>query len=168
MIIKSMYTLGGNVPLKILVEAMCDIEKRPEWDKKVLSARVLNEYSKHLAVYHTVVYFPWIQNRDFVEKRLVFEHGDTVYFYYSSIDDSFCPISKEFTRGYTIFSVNKMRKVGDTIFVHTCTQKNIQIPLSSLVTPSSVGSRAATGMEEFRAQLIGRIEQVLKDKGNHK
>ncbi len=160
-VVKGMYTIEGNVPLSVVVDILCDSANRPKWDTGMLKSDIVRRDDPHLLVYNYAVYMPIISNRDFVEKRIVFQEGEFVYFYYSSVDDSISPPTSDYTRGCTIFAVSRMRKLGERIVVETCTQKDIKATLSSWISISRVGKSMAESVTKFRDQLIGRINEVM-------
>ena len=140
-----------------------DIENRSKWDRSVLEGTVLHRYSNYFITFRTVVHVPIIENRDFVEKMIVYKFQDDYYIYYSSIPDTYCPKRKGYTRGYTMYALNKITRLNDKILVRTCTQKDPQASMSGFMTLGMIGGKSADNITNFRIVLMKRIRSIMRN-----
>ena len=154
--IKGDIILDAKYKLSKVVETMCDTESRKEWDSTVNCCKLLKKYSPNVMTYYYIVNIPvfMMQNREFVEKRVVFRWKDAVYTYTTSIDDSFYPLSSSLTRGKTIFSGTKVVREGGKIVVRIVTQTDFKVSMPTFI----MGGKIADGLSQFRKELIARLD----------
>eukprot|EP00826_Nyctotherus_ovalis_P005332 TRINITY_DN11202_c0_g1_i15.p2 TRINITY_DN11202_c0_g1~~TRINITY_DN11202_c0_g1_i15.p2 ORF type:complete len:171 (+),score=19.70 TRINITY_DN11202_c0_g1_i15:648-1160(+) len=162
--IKSICTLDGSFPLQLVVEVLNDIERRPEWEKQFLEAEVLRRHSEAFFTYRILFLTPWIENRDFVEKVVIFQVDDAYYMYSSSIPDSYCPARPKCTRGYNVFSVTRIQRVGNKIVVANANQRDIRAGFTGFVTLGMIGGKTADSITDHRNGLIKRIRFLMDAK----
>ena len=97
-----------------------------------------------------------MQDRDFVEKRIIYSYGnnDTVYMYSTSIDDSYYPAANGRTRGNTLIAETMIKKEGRKIIVRNYSQVDFKIDLPTFV----IGGKIANGVKEFQQALINKLK----------
>ena len=156
LLVKAILTLDGKYNLLDVVEAQCDVETRTNWDPTLRVSKIVKKYNKNLLTYYYEIYIPvpFMNNREFVEKRLVFRWKDMVYIYNSSIDDSLYPHSGDLTRGTTVFSGSRIRRKGPNIVIETATQMDFKVSLPTFF----IGGKIADGTLEFLKQLVIKLD----------
>ena len=154
-ILKAKLKIEGGNKIGTLVEILCDCSTRQEWDSTIHESKLIKRYSKNLVTRLFVVKIPVLlmQNREFVEKMIVFRWKDAMYLYATSIDDSFSPIRSDMTRGKTLLWGTKITREGDSIIVQTVAQIDFKFYFSL----ASVSTKLATGLEKFRTELIAKL-----------
>lgn len=160
MVVKGIYTLDGRVPLEMVVDVLCDINNREKWNSSMKDCHIIKIYSDNLTIFNYVVHMPYVKNRDFVEKRIVFRCGESIYMYYSSVEDKIFPKREECVRGYTIFSVSKIRREQSGLVVYFSNQQDFQASFDGMV-PSTIGKKVVNVLEIFKKEINQRLESLL-------
>ena len=142
------------------MEVLRDVDNRTKWDNNLREAKVIREFSDCFIIFRNVAPMPIIQDRDFVEKMLIFQHNGAYYIYYSSIPDKFFPPQSGYTRGYTMYAVNRIKKEGNKIIVRTSTQKDPQASMSGFMSLGMVGGKSAENITNFRLRLMKQVRRV--------
>eukprot|EP00826_Nyctotherus_ovalis_P010702 TRINITY_DN1280_c0_g1_i14.p1 TRINITY_DN1280_c0_g1~~TRINITY_DN1280_c0_g1_i14.p1 ORF type:complete len:159 (+),score=25.46 TRINITY_DN1280_c0_g1_i14:250-726(+) len=156
-----MYTLDGRFPLDLVIEVLSDVNNRTKWEKQILEAELLRKYNESFFTSRMLIHTPWIENRDFAEKVLTFQVDDSYYIYSSSIPDKFCPKRSGCTRGYNIFSVTRMQKVGNKIKVVNASQKDVQASFTGFITLGMMGEKTADSITEYYKGLVKRLRSMM-------
>lgn len=143
-----------------MIEVLRDVDTRTQWDSNILESKLIRKYSDCFITFRNAAPMPIIQNRDFAEKMLIFQYDDAYYIYYSSIPDKVCPKRSGFTRGYTMYAVNKIKRQGNKIVVRTSTQKDPQVSATRFMTLGMIGGKSAENVTNFRLKLMKRIRSL--------
>ncbi len=150
----------GRYGMPDIVDSVSRPEGRAQWDPALEDSQLIKEYSKNLVVFRYVVKIPvfMMNNREFVEKKLIFRLDDCVYTYSTSVDDSFYPqTSGGLTRGSTIFSGSRIKREGQNIVIRSATQIDFKVPVPTFF----IGGKIADGTAEFRKAIMRRLDAKL-------
>ena len=164
--LKYTYILDDSYPIELLIEVLNDIEVRSKWEEQILEAELIHRYSDNFYTYRMLFHMPIIENRDFVEKMIIFQMDDTYYMYSSSIPDIYYPKRPKCTRGYNIFSVTRIRKVKDKIIVNSASQRDIQANLTGFIGLGVMGRKTANSLTAFCDALIKRLNALLNSRNS--
>lgn len=159
----SIYTLDEDITMDGMIKVLTDIDHRTDWDSGLIQAKILRRFSDCFIMFRTVVHMPIIQNRDFIEKMIVFQYEGSYYIYYSSVPDSYYEKTSDETRGYTMYAVNRISKIGRRIVVRTSTQKDPQASVTGFMSVGMIGGKSAENITKFRLKLMERIRRTAKN-----
>eukprot|EP00826_Nyctotherus_ovalis_P049612 TRINITY_DN6011_c0_g1_i13.p1 TRINITY_DN6011_c0_g1~~TRINITY_DN6011_c0_g1_i13.p1 ORF type:complete len:291 (-),score=83.65 TRINITY_DN6011_c0_g1_i13:50-922(-) len=135
LVVKSVYTLDDDISVDKMVEVLRDVDSRTKWDNGQRETKSIRKFSDCFITFRNVAPMPIIQNRDFVEKMIIFQHNGAYYIYYSSIPDKFCPKRSGYTRGYTMYAVNRIKREGNKTIVRTST--HVPVSYTHLTLPTT-------------------------------
>jgi hypothetical protein len=126
-LVKVKYLFSASLnPLTLLV---CMHENRQNWDKNIAMREVLQELSPEVVLIHYALKapVPFMQSRDFVEKKIGFFEGTTHYGYASSTPDTVHPVTSQYLRAATIFSGHTLQIEGDNLVYWTFSQVDMKV-----------------------------------------
>lgn len=153
--------MDGCFPFELIIEVLTDVENRSKWESQILEGELIHRYGEFFSIYRLLFRTPIISNRDFVEKLIAFQVEDSYYIYSSSIPDTYCPKRSSCTRGYNLFSVTRMQRVGNKIIIASANQRDIQATLGGFITLGMVGSKTANSITEFHEGLNNRLRFLM-------
>ena len=149
------YRIGGTYSLEYVVDAICNYEKRPEWDSHIVKGKLLNQYSRNVSIYTYVMKNKKMfeDDREFIERQVVFTDGDAVYIYITSANDSFAPVNPNCVRAKTVVSVWKIQREGDEILMISSQQSDLKLPSLTTETYSHLADQIETMKQELESYL---------------
>ena len=156
--VKAIMTIDGRYKISSVIDILCDIDNRCQWDTSVNVSKIIKKYNKNVLTYYYILNIPvfMMQDREFVEKRVIFGWDDGIYIYNTSIDDSFYPHSGSFTRGTTVFSGSHVKREGKNIVITTASQMDFKASVPTFL----IGGKIAAGSSTFSKQLIKRLNAL--------
>eukprot|EP01022_Parablepharisma_sp_SALTPOND_P008321 TRINITY_DN135646_c0_g1_i1.p4 TRINITY_DN135646_c0_g1~~TRINITY_DN135646_c0_g1_i1.p4 ORF type:complete len:267 (+),score=19.06 TRINITY_DN135646_c0_g1_i1:1984-2784(+) len=159
-IMKGDIRLSAKYGINNVVNTLAEPEGREKWDSSLIESHILKIYNKWLLLKRYIVKIPMIfmQNREFIEKQVVFRSREKVYMYSTSVDDSFEPIKPDLTRSRTFISANRVTKVEDRIKVESISQMDLKLPLPVAL----VSGKMAEGLEKYRVDLIKKLDTMIQ------
>lgn len=161
MTMKSVFTLDGKYPIDKVLETMTDIKTRTEWEEQILESQYIHKYSDAFVTYRVLFKMPIISDREFIEKALIFQSGDSHYIYNSSIPNEYCKEKSGCVRGFNMFSVTRIRKANNKILVETVNQRDLQSSMLNFLGLGTIGKSAAETIQRFKENLINRLNKIL-------
>lgn len=143
-----------DVPLINVVDALCDIQIRAQWDSTITSCNVIRQIENNFQTFSYLMEIPELfqDQRDFVEKQIVFRVDDTVYMYASSISDTYAPPQASAVRGDTIFSCFKITQSKGLVLITSASQREYNLTISSLGVDEVLIKKAITFKDELSEQ----------------
>lgn len=114
---KSTMVFDSNLDFRNIIRLLSDIGTKSQWFSTISESKLIKRYSRNVAIYYYIIKMPFIlmQDREFVEKQVIFRYEDSVYIYASSIKDSFWPKRSHLTRGLSTFIGTKIKKENGKI-----------------------------------------------------
>jgi len=155
---KGRFEISDKYGVNNLLAVLNDPNTRTQWDTALDESKLIKRYSTNVLTKAYVVKIPMVfmNNRDFVEKQIIFKYGNVFYVYGSSINDKFCPLRSGVTRGNAMLVASKITHVGNKIVVETVSQIDFKFSL-----PNSVlGGKMADGLNGYRTELIAKLEKM--------
>ncbi|CDW83282.1 UNKNOWN [Stylonychia lemnae] len=108
------FDVGADI--QSITTAIHNPIERVKWDKDIEKAYVID-------VVHNEKILLWYQRnksqisiisqRDFAEKKIIFEHENKTYIYFTSVDDKIKPIEDKIVRAYTIVGIHVIELLED-------------------------------------------------------
>jgi len=156
-------TMKGTlkIPDKYSIHEVLDVLMQPEgrqkWDQILYNSGLIKQISKNILVKYYTVKIPIsiIQNRDFVVKQIVFRSGNYIYYYETSVDDSFYPPKSGITRGTEVFVADRIHIEKNEIILETVSQIDMKFNLPAVM----VSAKMSEGLENFRNNLINKLNE---------
>lgn len=99
----------------------------------------------------------FVQDREFIEKKVVFRRGNAVYIYGTSVKESLYPVASDITRGVSLMTCSRISKMNDMLIYETATQMDFKLNAPMFI----LGRGIAKKMEQFRRELIAKLEEKL-------
>lgn len=126
-LIKARYRFKGDTDPEYCMSLL--YERRMEWDKNLLFNDLL-VHTPGLSVVHYAINppLPFMQPKDFIEKRISFVEDGAHYAYYSCVPDSVFPPKDDHERCHLIFGGTVLRKEGEDYAYYSLTQTDMNVP----------------------------------------
>lgn len=155
---KSTMFFDESLSFRNIIRLLSDIGTKSEWFSTIGESKLIKRYSRNVATYYYVIKMPFVlmQDREFVEKQVIFRHGDSVYIYASSIKDTFWPKRSNLTRGFSTIVGTKITKVDGKIISHAVSQMDLKLSMPT----SLVGGKMADSVVVFRKELLARLAKM--------
>jgi len=132
MMVKMTVTLDEKFDCEDIIRTLFDKEYRKRWDTTLTTYDEIFNPNPSTAVVYSINKAPSpLQNRDFIEKRILFRHNDIYYCYWSATPNEIHPIVPEdkMVRGSTVFGGQYVKKLENgKIMCVGLTQVDLQIP----------------------------------------
>ena len=156
--VKAIMTVDGRYKISNVVDTLCDIDNRCQWDTSVNVSKVIKKYNRNLLTYYYILKIPvpFMSDREFLEKRVVFCWEEGVYIYNTSVADSFYPSSDDLIRGSTVFSGSHVKREGKNIVIRTVSQMDFKVSMPTFF----IGGKIADGSATFSKQLANRLSDL--------
>ena len=144
--------------MKDVIELFAKVDGRDEWDSNMSECEVLKEYNDNVLLkrYIMIIPIPFMQNREFVEKQVIFSSYDSVYVYSTSVNDTLEPLRSGVTRAKSIICGSRISKVGNSIVINIVSQLDMKMCIPSVL----LGGKMADGMIKFKQDFIKKLDSM--------
>lgn len=157
-VMKAIMKLDKKYEMKDIVKTLLKADERMKWDSIQTETQILKEYDKNVLLkrYVVIVPFPFMKNREFIEKQFVFQSDNKIYIHCSSVDDHMEALKQHLTRAKSFICTNRISKVGDSVIMEVVSQLDSKIFIPSVLL---VGKMADT-MKQFKDDLIKKLDSL--------
>jgi len=158
LIIKASIQLGSEFEMKDVAEVLVNPEQRESWDSSLVESHTLRVFNKNLLTkkYVVKIPIPLFQDREYVEKQIVFSSDDNIFIYISSVDDLIEPLKTNLTRARTIISGTKLTQKDKNIQLQAISQMDTKLPFP----PTFVINKMVNVLEKFRVDFINKLKSI--------
>lgn len=96
--------MDASLSIANIIRAIHHPDERKKWDKDIEVAEVIKVINKNILLWYqkNQSKVKFINQRDFLEKKVWFTHEKKEYVFFTSIPDEVRPVEDKITRAYTV------------------------------------------------------------------